>query len=163
LNFAEHAHRRFNPLTGEWVLCSPRRLERPWQGRLEKPPAETVRSYDPGCYLCPGNKRAGGAVNPVYESIFVFDNDFASLHESDPGWQFSEGDLMVAHAERGICRVICFSPRHDLTLPQMDRKDIRLVVDAWAEEVRSLGNRDGIRYVQIFENKGSVMGCSNPQ
>jgi UDPglucose--hexose-1-phosphate uridylyltransferase len=162
LSIAEYPHRRFNPLTEEWVLCSPGRTERPWQGQVEKPTAARLPSYDPDCYLCPGNKRAGSARNPDYESTFVFDNDFAALHLHDPQGRIDENDLFIAHAEVGVCRVVCFSPRHDLTLPQMQKNAIRLVVDAWAEEVQSLGSRDGINYVQIFENKGTVMGCSNP-
>jgi UDPglucose--hexose-1-phosphate uridylyltransferase len=162
MNFSEQPHRRYNPLTEEWVLCSPRRAERPWQGQVEKPAAVHVPSYDPNCYLCPRNERAGHVRNPDYTSTFAFDNDFAALRPGSQDWQVSEDDLLIAHAEPGICRVICFSPHHDLTLPQMQTGEIRLVVDAWAEEAHYLGTRDGINYVQVFENKGQAMGCSNP-
>jgi UDPglucose--hexose-1-phosphate uridylyltransferase len=162
VSFVEHPHRRYNPLTGEWVLCSPHRTERPWQGQVELTAAADIPSYDPKCYLCPGNERAGGKRNPAYTSTFVFENDFAALLPNDQHWQVNEGELLVAHAEPGICRVICFSPRHDLTLPQMQNSEIRLVVNAWVNEAQSLGNKDEINYVQIFENKGAAMGCSNP-
>ncbi len=162
MTYAEHPHRRFNPLTEEWVLCSPHRAERPWQGQIEIAAATSIPSYDPNCYLCPGNERAGHAKNPDYRSTFVFDNDYAALLPNGPHWQIHEEDLFIAHAEPGICRVICFSPCHDLTLPQMQTSEIRLVVDAWAEEAHYVGMKDGINYVQIFENKGQAMGCSNP-
>lgn len=162
VSFSEHSYRRYNPLTEEWVLCSPHRTERPWQGQIEKPSAAHVPSYDPNCYLCPRNERAGHVRNPGYTSTFAFDNDFAALRPNGQDWQVNEEDLLIAHAEPGICRVICFSPHHDQTLPQMQTSEIRLVVDAWAEEAHYLGTRDGINYVQIFENKGQAMGCSNP-
>jgi len=162
MTYAEHPHRRFNPLTEEWVLCSPHRAERPWQGEVEKPTAANIPSYDPNCYLCPGNERAGHVKNPDYRSTFVFDNDFAALQPNGRDWQVNEENLLIAHAEAGTCRVVCFSPSHDLTLAQMPTADIRLVVDAWAEEMHYLGIRDDIKYVQIFENKGQAMGCSNP-
>jgi UDPglucose--hexose-1-phosphate uridylyltransferase len=162
VSFFEHPHRRYNPLTEEWVLCSPQRTERPWQGQIEKPAAAHVPSYDPNCYLCPRNERAGHVRNPDYTSTFAFDNDFAALRQNNQDWQINEEDLLIAHAEPGICRVLCFSPHHDLTLPQMQLSELRLVVDAWAEEAHYLGTRDGINYVQIFENKGQAMGCSNP-
>ena len=162
MDFAEHAHRRFNPLTEEWVLCSPRRTERPWQGQVENFATAHVPSYDPNCYLCPGNERAGHVKNPNYTSTFAFNNDFAALQPNGQNWHVYEEDLLIAHAEPGICRVICFSPHHDLTLPQMQTNEIRLVVDAWVEEAHYLRKRDDINYVQIFENKGQAMGCSNP-
>ena len=162
MGFAEHPHRRYNLLTGEWVLCSPHRTERPWQGQHERTAPADIPSYDPTCYLCPGNERANGERNPAYASTFVFENDYASLLPNDQHWQVNEQDLLVAHAEPGLCRVVCFSPRHDLTLPQMQTKEIRLVVDAWVDETQTLGGREDIHYVQVFENKGQAMGCSNP-
>jgi UDPglucose--hexose-1-phosphate uridylyltransferase len=155
-------HRRFNPLTREWVLVSPHRTERPWQGQLEDQPDEALPQYDPKCYLCPGNSRAGGVRNPKYTSTFVFDNDFAALKPDTPGGCFDEQGLLIAETESGICRVVCFSPRHDLTLAKMNPADIRVVVDAWVDQFADLGARPAIDYVQIFENRGAMMGCSNP-
>ncbi len=162
MNFGDFPHRRYNPLTDEWVLCSPHRTNRPWQGQVEKPPLENLSLYDPKCYLCPGNERVGGMKNPVYHSTFVFTNDFPSLMPGEENWIINEGGLIQAHAEPGTCRVICFSPRHDLTLPLMELTDIRNVIDTWANEITELSAKEWINYVQIFENKGSVMGCSNP-
>jgi UDPglucose--hexose-1-phosphate uridylyltransferase len=159
---AEHPHRRLNALTGEWVLVSPHRAQRPWQGQTEPAPAEARPAHDPACYLCPGNDRAGGVRNPDYAGTFVFDNDFAALRPDVPAGELDVSGLLVARAEAGICRVICFSPRHDLSLPEMSVPAIRGVVDVWAEEYASLGSRSTIGHVQIFENKGQVMGCSNP-
>ena len=159
---AEHPHRRLNPLTGEWILVSPHRARRPWQGRVEAVPSVDLPQHDPACYLCPGNERAGGVRNPNYTGTFVFDNDFAALRPDTPDEVADDGGLLVARAETGICRVICFSPRHDLTLPEMPVGAIRGVVDVWAEEHARLGARPEIGYVQIFENKGELMGCSNP-
>ncbi|KUG05814.1 UDP-glucose--hexose-1-phosphate uridylyltransferase [Solirubrum puertoriconensis] len=158
----EHPHRRFNALNGEWVLVSPHRSKRPWQGQQETPDAEQRPAYDPGCYLCPGNTRANGAVNPTYTNTFVFDNDFAALLPDTPAGFIDESGLLRAEAESGVGRVICFSPRHDLTLPEMSTPDIRKVVDLWADEFLALGTQPDINYVQIFENKGTMMGCSNP-
>jgi len=156
-------HRRFNPLTNEWVLVSPHRVQRPWQGQVEKVPSETRPAYDPNCYLCPGNERAGGTRNPQYDHTFVFDNDFAALLPAVPSAVSSaHGWLMRAEPERGRCRVICFSPRHDLTLPEMELPDLRRVVDVWTEQYLDLGARPFINHVQLFENKGAMMGCSNP-
>ncbi|MFP4383868.1 MAG: UDP-glucose--hexose-1-phosphate uridylyltransferase [Spirochaetia bacterium] len=155
-------HRRYNPLTGEWILVSPHRTKRPWQGQTEDSQREKTPEYDPDCYLCPGNSRAGGAVNPDYTGTFVFTNDFSALlPETEPGRK-DESELLIAENERGICRVVCFSPRHDLTIPRMDRKTLRSVVDTWVKEYQNLGQEDFISYVQIFENRGAVMGCSNP-
>jgi UDPglucose--hexose-1-phosphate uridylyltransferase len=154
-------HRRFNPLIREWVLVSPHRTQRPWQGALEAIPAAPVR-YDPACYMCPGNKRSTGQTNPPYTNVFVFDNDFPALLPDGDSQGTNEKDLLIAKTEAGICRVLCFSPRHDLTLSGMDVTDIRLVVDAWAGQFQDLGNHLHISYVQIFENRGTVMGASNP-
>jgi UDPglucose--hexose-1-phosphate uridylyltransferase len=157
-------HRRFNPLTREWVLVSPHRTERPWQGQTEPPEQQSSQPYDPNCYLCPGNTRAGGARNPSYSQTFVFDNDFAALQpDTSPAQVDIEGrGILVAEAESGICRVVCFSPRHDLTLSRMSPSEIRALVDTWIHEFQSLARNPGINYVQIFENRGLMMGCSNP-
>ena len=156
----QHPHRRYNPLTGEWLLVSPHRTRRPWQGAVERTAPEERPAYDPACYLCPGNRRAGDAVNPDYESTFVFRNDFSALLPDTPSDAPAPSGLLRAAPVRGECRVICFSPRHDLTLPEMETADIRRVVDVWAEQVEDLGAR--YRWVQVFENKGAAMGCSNP-
>ena len=155
------SHRRFNPLLDEWVLCSPHRLERPWQGQVEAHATERLPAYDPGCYLCPGNARARGQRNPDYETTFVFDNDFSALTREAHGEATSDA-LLQAAPESGLCRVVCFSPRHDLTLALMDAASIRPVVDTWAAEFEQLGALPHIRHVQVFENKGAMMGCSNP-
>ncbi len=155
-------HRRKNILTGEWVLVSPDRLKRPWLGKVERHPAAVLPKRDPDCYLCPGNKRASGDKNPDYESTFVFDNDFPALkHES---WESKTeiGGLINAESDSGICRVVCYSPRHDLTLAEMDVNRVTDVVEVWKKEYADLGRLSDINYVQIFENKGELMGCSNP-
>ncbi|RXQ94527.1 UDP-glucose--hexose-1-phosphate uridylyltransferase [Ancylomarina salipaludis] len=161
-NMEDHPHRRYNPLTGEWVLVSPHRAKRPWQGQVEKISEEQRPEHDPDCYLCAGNERVGGERNPEYKDTYVFTNDFAALNLDASVGEVNEGDLFKAKSEQGICRVICFSPRHDLTIPQMEVSDVKKVVDLWQEQYIELGNRSEINYVQIFENKGSVMGCSNP-
>jgi len=160
----DRPHRRMNLLTGAWVLVSPHRAKRPWQGQVEKTPAENLPAYDPTCYLCPGNKRSVGIQNPAYTSTFVFDNDFSSLlpPEGGQGFGVDHSRLFVAEEETGACRVICFSPRHDLTLPEMDQAGVEAVLRTWAEQTAELGALDYIHYVQVFENKGAVMGCSNP-
>lgn len=158
----QHPHRRYNPLTREWVLVSPHRTQRPWQGQVEKVPAEQKPQYDPKCYLCPGNERAGGVRNPDYRSTFFFENDFAALKPSTPLDGFDEGGLLVAQTEPGICRVICFHPRHDLTVAQMTQEQMRSVIDVWAEQYAELGSHPQINWVQIFENRGEMMGASNP-
>jgi UDPglucose--hexose-1-phosphate uridylyltransferase len=155
-------HRRYNPLLDEWVLCSPHRLQRPWQGQVEDEPTEKRPRYDASCYLCPGNVRANGERNPAYTATFAFDNDFAALLPESLVAPVNEGGLLVAEPATGRCRVLCFSPRHDLTLAEMDSASIRPVVDAWAGEVEAIGGDPAIRYVQVFENKGAMMGCSNP-
>jgi UDPglucose--hexose-1-phosphate uridylyltransferase len=157
----EHPHRRFNPLTGEYVLVSPHRMKRPWQGKQEKPQSDERPQYDPNCYLCPGNTRANDAQNPDYDTTFVFTNDFAALlpdaHDDETR---SKNPLLYAESVRGTCRVICFSPRHDLTLPEMSVETIRGVVDVWAAQTAELGQT--YQWVQVFENKGALMGASNP-
>ncbi len=158
----DNPHRRYNPLTEEWILVSPHRTKRPWQGQMEKPTIDTSPSYDPACYLCPGNERMGGARNPAYEGVYVFPNDFAALMEGVPEESLNQSGLLVARAERGLCEVLCFSPRHDLTLPRMERVAIVSVIEAWKDRWQNLGSKPDISYVQIFENRGAVMGCSNP-
>jgi UDPglucose--hexose-1-phosphate uridylyltransferase len=162
--FLDYPHRRFNQLTREWVLVSPHRAKRPWLGQVEKAPPENLPAYDPGCYLCPGNSRAGGVKNPPYTGTFVFDNDFAALLPVTQPEPFipQRDSLFVAEAEQGLCRVICFSPRHDLSLPELSQAEVENVIRTWTEQTRDLGQRDFINYVQVFENKGAVMGCSNP-
>jgi UDPglucose--hexose-1-phosphate uridylyltransferase len=167
-------HRRYNPLLDEWVLCSPHRLDRPWQGSIERAPHVANRSYDPNCYLCPGNERAGGHRNPHYTHVYAFDNDFPALMMASEG---SAGRATGAPADlkagttdilfradpaQGICRVVCFSPHHELTLARMPLNEIALVVDAWADEVERLTRDPNLKYVQVFENKGEMMGASNP-
>lgn len=161
-NFEDHPHRRFNPLNGEWIQVSPHRAKRPWQGQVEKAAQDKRPQYDEKCYLCPGNERVGGEKNPEYESTYVFGNDFGALLADTPEGEFVDGELFMAKSEKGVCRVICFSPRHDLTVPEMETEDVRKVVDLWIEEYKELGSKKFINYVQIFENKGSIMGCSNP-
>jgi UDPglucose--hexose-1-phosphate uridylyltransferase len=161
LDLQSHTHRRLNLLTGEWVLVSPHRTERPWQGQMEAMPTETAPPFDPECYMCPGNRRANGVVNPQYTSTFAFDNDYAALRSGTPTERSDEG-MLVAQGEPGHCRVVCFSPRHDLTLARMTCADIRTVVDLWIEELQELSRTPGVRYVQIFENRGAMMGASNP-
>jgi len=155
-------HRRKNILTGEWVLVSPQRTKRPWQGEISELQDNQRCSYEPDCYLCPGNKRANGNINPIYSNTFVFTNDFSALFEDTPSLMNNEKDLLLMKAEKGVCRVVNFTPRHDLTLAEMPEDDIEIVIDTWQNEFRSLGVHPEINYVQIFENKGSIMGNSNP-
>ncbi|MFN8505645.1 UDP-glucose--hexose-1-phosphate uridylyltransferase [Kouleothrix sp.] len=167
-NLSNHPHRRYNPLSQEWVLVSPHRTQRPWQGQVEQTAPEQRPAYDPACYLCPGNERAGGLHNPQYEHTFVFTNDFAALLPDTPAGEFARGaegadtPLLRAVSERGTCRVVCFSPRHDLTLAEMDVAALASVVDIWVAQYQELGALPQIGYVQIFENRGAMMGASNP-
>lgn len=161
-NFFNQPHRRYNPLAGEWVLVSPHRTQRPWQGQVEKTASAEKPAYDPQCYLCPGNTRAGGKQNPQYDTIFVFENDYPALLPDTPPAHFDQDGLLVAESERGTARVVCFTPRHDLSLSKMETGDIRKVINAWADQYSELGAIDYINYVQIFENRGEMMGASNP-
>ena len=155
-------HRRLNPLTGRWILVSPQRTQRPWLGKVAERPTETTLAYDPSCYLCPGNVRAGNARNPQYLSTFVFDNDYPALLPDTPPREIDESGLIVARSEQGLCRVLCFSPRHDLTVPRLTPAELRLVVDLWVEQFRTLGSMSFVNYVLVFENRGAIMGASNP-
>lgn len=163
-----HPHRRKNPLTGQWTLVSPHRTKRPWQGQVEAVARDRRPAHDPACYLCPGNRRAQGDVNPAYPGTFVFDNDFSALLPDAPDGhgagavsaEVPSGGLLIAEPVRGVCRVMCFSPRHDLTLAEMDTSAVLSVIETWAVETRRLG--ETYPWVQVFENKGAVMGCSNP-
>jgi UDPglucose--hexose-1-phosphate uridylyltransferase len=156
-------HRRWNPLRQSWVLVSPHRAQRPWQGEVGKQTAPSEAAYDTQCYLCPGNQRAGGAANPAYEGIFSFVNDYAALLSDSPSETLPPvSPLLVAEPARGLCKVLCFHPNHSLTLARMTRAEIRRVVDAWTLEYEVLASLDWIEYVQIFENRGAMMGASNP-
>jgi UDPglucose--hexose-1-phosphate uridylyltransferase len=162
------AHRRQNPLTGEWVLVSPHRTQRPWLGQIEKSPPEDLPAYDPSCYLCPGNLRAEGKRNPEYDSTYVFENDFPALllpgkdDSLEEYEEISTKDIIRAQPEIGTTRVMCFSPRHDLSLPELPISQVEAVVQGWVDQTQELGRSDQIAYVQIFENKGAMMGASNP-
>ncbi|WP_349351588.1 UDP-glucose--hexose-1-phosphate uridylyltransferase [Flagellimonas sp. MMG031] len=157
----KHTHKRYNILTGEWILVSPHRTKRPWQGKQEQKASPKTEVYDANCYLCPGNMRAGGSTNPNYDSVYSFTNDYSALIEDTPTTEIEEG-LLISKGESGICKVICFSPDHSLTLPLMKTEDIEKVVQLWQKEYKSLGEEKNINHVQIFENKGAIMGCSNP-
>ncbi len=162
IELREHPHWRFNPLSREWLLVSPHRTQRPWQGQTEGVETEPIPQYDPRCYMCPGNVRASGVSNPRYAATFVFDNDFPALLPGTASAEQNLENLIVARTESGICRVLCFSPRHDLTLATMSAAAVRSVVDHWADQYRELGAGTSIGYVQIFENRGAIMGASNP-
>ena len=158
----DHPHRRYNPLLDEWILVSPQRAKRPWQGQNEVISDEKKPEYDETCYLCPGNERINGGTNPKYESCYVFDNDFPALLKNEVSFDLQQEDLFKINPERGINRVICFSPKHNVTLAEMQIPEIENVIKVWKEQYLELGAIDYINHVQIFENKGSVMGCSNP-
>ncbi|MFV9550208.1 UDP-glucose--hexose-1-phosphate uridylyltransferase [Algibacter sp. PT7-4] len=160
-NLQDYSHKRFNILTGEWVLVSPHRAKRPWQGQNETVFNEPRPTHDPNCYLCAGNKRINGEENPNYKDVFVFTNDFAALQATSPTFSVNQG-LLKAKSEQGICKVICFSPDHSKSLADMDVENINKVVKTWQKEYINLSSNPMINYVQIFENKGAVMGCSNP-
>jgi UDPglucose--hexose-1-phosphate uridylyltransferase len=160
---SQSPHRRWNPLRQSWVLVSPHRTQRPWQGQVSQKALPSEVTFDPKCYLCPGNERAGGAVNPAYEGLFTFVNDYAALLPAAGAPIAPEASpLLVAEPARGLCKVLCFHPNHSLTLARMTREEIRPVVDAWTDEYLELGGLDWIQYVQIFENRGAIMGSSNP-
>ncbi len=163
MNF-DQPHRRLNLLTGQWILVSPHRARRPWQGQVEKTASENLPDFDPDCYLCPGNQRSGGHQNPDYQTTFVFENDFSALLPPEQGGHTAAvlNGLFQAEPEAGICRVVCFSPIHRLTIPEMPLETIAGVIQAWSEQTIDLGNMDFIRYVQVFENKGAMMGASSP-
>ena len=158
----DHPHRRYNPLLDEWILVSPQRAKRPWQGQNEVISDEKKPEYDETCYLCPGNERINGGTNPKYESCYVFDNDFPALLKNEVSFDLQQEDLFKINPERGINRVICFSPKHNVTLAEMQITEIENVIKVWKEQYLELGAIDYINHLQIFENKGSVMGCSNP-
>ena len=158
----EHSHTRLNILTGDWVLVSPHRMKRPWQGKVEALPEDDRPAYDPTCYLCPGNKRSDGSQNPAYEDAYAFINDFSALLPDTPAGGDDINGLLISKSETGICKVICFSPDHRLTLPLMEEKAIVKLIHLWKKEFTELAQNEHIRYIQIFENKGDVMGCSNP-
>ncbi|MGD1819469.1 MAG: UDP-glucose--hexose-1-phosphate uridylyltransferase [Pleomorphochaeta sp.] len=160
----ESTHNRFNPLTGEWIKVSPHRTKRPWQGQVEEPQIPSSIQYDPNCYLCPTNTRSNKEQNPNYEDTFVFTNDFSALlFDSDSTENnFGPNNLLKSKGEKGICKVICFSPRHDLTIARMEVKNIVNIINVWKEQYNELGKKPFINHIQIFENKGSIMGCSNP-
>ena len=159
-NIEDHPHRRRNPLTGQWVLVSPHRSKRPWQGQSEHAPEIISKSYDENCFLCPGNSRVNGEVNPDYTSTFVFANDFSALSPSTPISQDDSDPLFTYSSARGLSRVICFSPDHSKTLPELSQEAILNIIDTWCAQLEEL--REEYVWVQVFENKGSVMGCSQP-
>jgi len=163
VDLSKTPHRRYNLLTGEWVLVSPVRTERPWSGQEESSISSPAAPYDADCYLCPGNARAGGKKNPLYEGTYTFTNDFAALIPlSDENVHETADNLLRSEPEHGICRVICYTPRHDLTIARMQRPAVSAIVDTWIHEYEQLGSLEQVNHVQIFENRGLMMGCSNP-
>lgn len=158
----EHSHTRLNILTGDWILVSPHRMKRPWQGKVEDMANNERPVYDANCYLCPGNKRSDGSENPFYTETFVFTNDFSALLADTPQGEINKSNLLVGKSESGICKVICFSPNHNLTLPLMSEAAVAKVIELWQKEFEVLSAKLSVKYIQIFENKGDVMGCSNP-
>ena len=161
-NIKEHSHIRINLLTGESVLVSPHRTKRPWQGKVESVLPDDRPAYDPNCYLCPGNKRADGSINPVYTDSFVFKNDYSTLEINTPEGSLNIANLLIAKSEKGICKVISFSPDHSLTLSMMPIAAIKKIIEVWSKEFKEISSDPNIKYIQIFENKGEIMGCSNP-
>jgi UDPglucose--hexose-1-phosphate uridylyltransferase len=161
-DFLQRPHRRWNPLLREWVLVSPQRTERPWQGRVEPIATAPTSQYDPQCYLCPGNARAGGHRTPLYTETFVFDNDYPAMLPDVPPGELDENGILRAEVESGICRVVCFTPRHDLTLPCMSQPEVRKVVELWTSQYQELGAIPWVQHVQIFENRGQLLGASSP-
>lgn len=161
-NHKNHPHRRYNPLLGEWILVSPQRAKRPWQGQEEKLSIENPVKHNPSCYLCSGNMRVNGSKNSEYQGTYVFDNDFGALLNEEVVFSDVRDEFFITKPERGINRVVCFSEDHSLTLPEMSIDDIVKIIEVWQNEYANLGSLNYINYVQIFENKGSVMGCSNP-
>lgn len=159
-NPTDHPHRRYNPIADQWVLVSPHRAKRPWQGQQERADTEQKPSHDPECYLCPGNRRITGETNPDYKKPFVFTNDFSALLPDTPAFENHDNPLFRSQAVRGVSRVICFSPDHAKTLPELSETEIQAVIEVWQQQAQALGQT--YRWVQIFENKGAVMGCSNP-
>ena len=158
----ENSHRRYNPLNGEWVLVSPHRTQRPWQGKVEHHSNPIKPSYDEDCYLCPNNSRANSNNNPDYTDTFVFDNDFSALKPEQADLSENKFNLLKAKSEKGICRVVCFSPKHNVSLAELKLDEIKKIIKVWQNEYTVLGEKPFINYVQIFENKGEIMGCSNP-
>ena len=160
MTFKNSSHRRKNILTGEWVLVSPHRTKRPWQGMQEQAKELKTLKYDPNCYLCPGNTRANNEINPDYKNTYSFINDFSAI--LDIKIEYYNDNLLEAHTESGICKVLCYSPNHSLTMPQMDESEIVSIIKLWQKEYKDLGSLKSINNIQIFENKGESMGCSNP-
>ncbi|MBA2720413.1 MAG: UDP-glucose--hexose-1-phosphate uridylyltransferase [Chloroflexi bacterium] len=152
-------HRRYDPLADQWILVSADRTQRPWQGSVDDVAPADRPAYDPTCYLCPGNSRAGGERNPDYGRTFVFDNDFAALRPDTQPERVKDG-LLIAQGEAGTCRVVCYDPRHDLTMARMAPAAVRPIIDLWADQTTQLGER--YQWVQVFENRGEAMGASNP-
>ncbi|WP_086956588.1 UDP-glucose--hexose-1-phosphate uridylyltransferase [Xenorhabdus innexi] len=159
-NQAEYPHRRYNPLTGQWVIVSPHRLKRPWVGVDELLQYPALQSYDKQCSLCPNNPRASGDINPDYQDIYVFQNDYSALLSEIPNIATTDDPLFISKPAKGICRVICFSPNHSKTLPELSLTNIRRIIDVWNNQIEELGQH--YIWVQLFENKGEMMGCSQP-
>lgn len=157
-----YPHRRYNQLTGEWILVSPQRAKRPWLGKQEAAEQELLPAHDPACYLCPGNRRAGKIINPNYNGVYVFDNDFPALMQESPLHFSAANSLLRFNMASGVCRVVLFSPRHDLTIPELPISSIEALVKEWIMQYRELSMQPSLKYIQVFENKGAIMGCSNP-